>query len=100
MFKHLRITREDGSIADVHGTKADMVRFERHFKIPAGRVFSSDGLFIEHLWFYAYVAEGRTADLPAFDEWMETVDSVEIVSMAGEEPAEEDPTTPLPSPSE
>lgn len=97
MFKHLKIEHVDGSIVDVEGRKADVVRFERHFKMPAGRMFSEDGLYVEHLWFYAWLAEARhTDDLGDFEEWMETVESVEIVT----EDVEPDvPTVPSPSPS-
>jgi hypothetical protein len=98
VFNHLRITHTDGTVADVSGRRADMVRFERHFKVPAGRMFDGEGMFVEHLWFYGYAAESRDSDVGEFDAWVETVDSVEIITDADDE-ATESPTDPSPSPS-
>lgn len=92
MFKQMKVTHTDGSEVDVEGRRADLVRFERHFKIPAGKMFNDDGLFVEHLWFYAWCAEGRASEVGDFDTWMETVDSVEIVAI--EDADSEVPTDP------
>lgn len=100
MFQHLRITHTDDTVVDVHGRRADIIRFERHFKIPAGKMFDGEGMFVEHLWFYGYAAESRdNAELGDFDAWFETVESVEIVTDDDEVDDGESPTDPSPSPS-
>jgi hypothetical protein len=96
VFKHLKVEHVDGTVVDVEGRKADVVRFERHFKMPAGRIFSDEGLYVEHLWFYAWLAEARKAEVGDFETWMESVESVEIVT---EDDDSESPTDPSPSPS-
>jgi hypothetical protein len=48
------------------------------------------------LWYFGWCAEKRVnADIPVFDDWMETVEGVDILS----EEEEESPTDPSSSPS-
>ncbi len=95
MFAKYRITFEDGKVIEPTGRKADAIRFERHFKLPASAMFTDDGIRQEHLWFYGWTAARRLdPDTIGFDDWIDLVESVEIV-------LEEDPnpTTPSSSPS-
>ena len=95
MFKLLRITRTDGTEVTAEGRKADIVRFEHRFKGPIGIMFTDDGFFMEHMWFFGWCAEKRAnPEIPDFDEWIEDVESVEVI-----EEAEENPSDPSPSPS-
>lgn len=95
MFAKYKITLEDGTIIEPTGRKADAIRFERQFKLPASAMFSDDGIRQEHLWFYGYCAAKRLdPDIVAFDDWIELVESVEIIV---EEEA--NPTPPSSSPS-
>ena len=96
MFKKMKVAHTDGTEVEVEGRKADIIRFERQFKLPAGRMFGDGGLFVEHLWFYAWCAEARAGDVGSFDDWMETVDSVEILDTGDDQ---ENPTEPDRSPS-
>jgi len=95
MFKLLRITKTDGSSITCEGRKADIVRFERRFKGPIGIMFTDEGFFAEHMWFFGWCAEKRiNPDIPEFDEWIEDIESVEVI-----EEADENPSDPSPSPS-
>lgn len=97
MFAKYRITHQDGNIVEAPGRKVDAVKFERQFKMPVSNLFGEGGIYTEHLWFFGWCAEKRiNSDLPDFDEWMETVDGVDILS---EEEEEETPTDPSSSPS-
>jgi hypothetical protein len=96
MFAKYRITHQDGNIVEAPGRKVDAVKFERQYKMPVSNLFSEGGIYTEHLWFFGWCAEKRiNSDLPDFDEWMETVDGVDILS----EEDEETPTDPSSSPS-
>jgi hypothetical protein len=64
--------------------------------MPVSNLFSDGGIYTEHLWFFGWCAEKRiNSGRPDFDEWMETVDGVDILS----EEEEETPTDPSSSPS-
>jgi hypothetical protein len=96
MFAKYRITHQDGTIIEAVGRKVDAVKFERQFKMPVSSIFGDDGIYTEHLWFFGWCAEQRiNTDLPGFDEWMETVDGVDVLP----EEEEETPTDPSSSPS-
>lgn len=96
MFAKYKITHLDGTVIEAAGRKVDAVKFEREFKMPVSNLFGDNGIYTEHLWFFGWCAEKRVnADLPVFDEWMETVEGVDILS----EEEEETPTDPSSSPS-
>lgn len=96
MFGKYKITHLDGTVIEAAGRKVDAVKFERNFKMPASAMFGDDGIYTEHLWYFGWCAEKRvTSDLPDFDEWMETVEGVDILS----EEDEPTPTDPSSSPS-
>jgi len=97
MFAKYRITHQDETVTEVEGRKVDAVKFERRFKMPVSNLFVDGGLYTEHLWFFGWCAEKRVnSELPDFDEWMESVNGVEIVM---EDETEEHPTDPSSSPS-
>lgn len=96
MFDIIRITHTDGTVTDAPGRKSDVVRFERHFRLPVSRLFDDGGMFTEHLWYFGYLAESRViAEQVEFDDWMDTVDQVEIVTVEDTAP----PSHPSSSPS-
>jgi hypothetical protein len=96
MFAKYRITHQNGTVIEAEGRKVDAVKLERKFKIPASSLFDG-GIYTEHLWFFGYCAEKRlNSELPEFDDWMETVDGVEIIM---EDESDEHPTDPSSSPS-
>lgn len=96
MFDKYRIRHHDGSVTEVEGRKVDAVKFERQFQMPVSNLFTDGGLYTEHLWFFGWCAEKRTnPDTPSFDEWMEDIEGVEIVT----EEEEATPTDPSSSPS-
>jgi hypothetical protein len=97
MFAKYKITFEDGTDLEVPGRKADAIRFERQFKIPVAAMFSEDGVRQEHLWFFGWCAAKRNnPDIVSFDDWIETVESVDIMAVEEEE---QTPTDPSSSPS-
>jgi hypothetical protein len=96
MFASMKVAHVDGTVVDCEGRRSDAIRFERHYGIPSTRIVGDDGLFVEHLWYFGWLAESRVRDVGEFDEWMDTVDSVEI---ATDDDAETDPTNPSSSPS-
>lgn len=89
MFKHMTVTYLDGTTAECSGRRADVIRFERTYKVAASKMFD-EGIYTEYLWFFAWCALGRDGDVASFDEWMENVDSVQIVNDDEEAP----PTVP------
>jgi hypothetical protein len=96
MFDKYRITHQDGTVVEAAGRKVDAVKFERQFKMPVSNLFTDGRLYTEHLWFFGWCAEKRVnADIPSFDDWMEDVEGVEIVT----EEEEATPTDPSSSPS-
>jgi hypothetical protein len=85
MFNTMRVTRLDGEVVEVHGRRADVIKFERRFKQPTSSLFDNDdpeslGRFTEPVWFFAWLADGRDREVPDFDEWCETIDGVQIVA--------------------
>ncbi len=95
MFDKYRITLNDGTIFEAEGRKADAVKFERQFKMPISRLFNEEGIYTEHIMFLGWCAAQRSKpDTPAFDDWIETIQDVDIVT--GEEVP---PTEPNSSPS-
>jgi hypothetical protein len=93
MFAKYKITFEDGTDLEVSGRKADAIRFERQFKIPVAAMFSEDGVRQEHLWFFGWCAAKRTnTDIVSFDDWIETVESVDIMAVEEEEQTPTDPS--------
>jgi hypothetical protein len=97
MFAKYKITHLDGTVIEAPGRKVDAVKFERQFKMPVSNLFEDGGIYTEHLWYFGWCAEKRVnADIPVFDDWMETVEGVDIVT---EEEEEESPTDPSSSPS-
>jgi hypothetical protein len=96
MFAKYKITHLDGTVIEAAGRKVDAVKFERQFKMPVSNLFGDDGIYTEHLWYFGWCAEKRVnAELPDFDDWMETVEGVDIVT----EEEEPTPTDPSSSPS-
>lgn len=94
MFAKYRITHQDGTIIEAEGRKVDAVKFERQFKMPVSSLFEDGGLYTEHLWFFGYCAEKRlNPELPGFDDWMETVDGVDILNAEENEPHPTDPSS-------
>ena len=94
MFAKYKITFEDGTDLETSGRKADAIRFERQFKIPVAAMFSEDGVRQEHLWFFGWCAAKRTnPDILAFDDWIETVESVDIMAVEEDEPTPTDPSS-------
>ena len=95
MFDKYRITLNDGTVIEAPGRKADAVKFERQFHMPISKLFSEDGIYTEHIMFLGWCAVKRSnSDTPGFDDWIETVKDVDIVT--GEEVP---PTEPSSSPS-
>ena len=95
LFKQLRLTHTDGNEIICDGHSADLVRFEMHFDLGASVVY--DDLRLTYIWFFAYAAESRTnPGLGSFEQWMETVDGVEVIGDETENPPSEQ--TPTPSP--
>lgn len=96
MFAKYRITHLDGTIIEAEGRKVDAIKFERQFHLPISKLFNDDGIFTEHLWFFGWCAEKRdNSELASFDDWMEDIEGVEIVT----EEEEPTPTDPSSSPS-
>jgi hypothetical protein len=94
MFAKYKITFEDGTDLETSGRKADAIRFERQFKIPVAAMFSEDGVRQEHLWFFGWCVAKRTnPDILAFDDWIETVESVDIMAVEEDEPTPTDPSS-------
>lgn len=95
LFKQLRITHTDGTEIVCDGHSADLVRFEMHFDMGASVVY--DDLRLTYIWFFAYAAESRiNSELGSFEQWMETIESVEVIGDETENPPSE--PTPTPSP--
>jgi hypothetical protein len=94
MFAKYKITFEDGTDLQASGRKADAIRFERQFKIPVAAMFSEEGVRQEHLWFFGWCAAKRVnPDIVSFDDWIDTVESVDIVTVEEEEPTPTDPSS-------
>ena len=94
MFAKYKITHLDGTVIEAAGRKVDAVKFERQFKMPVSNLFGDDGIYTEHLWYFGWCAEKRVnAELPDFDDWMETVEGVDIVTEEEEEPTPTDPSS-------
>jgi hypothetical protein len=91
MFPKMTVRHTDGEEVEVAGKKADVIRFERKFKEPATAIFGGDGFYTEYLWFFGWLAEGRVREVPDFDEWMETVDGVDVGSFTENEDPPTDP---------
>lgn len=92
MFDKYRITLNDGTIVEAPGRKADAVKFERQFKMPISRLFNEDGIYTEHIMFLGWCAVSRSnPDTPSFDDWIENVKDVDIVT--GEEAPPTDPNS-------
>lgn len=93
MFDKYRITHQDGTIVEAAGRKVDAVKFERQFKMPISNLFGDGGIYTEHLWFFGWCAEKRdNPELASFDDWMEDIESVEIVTEE-EKPIPTDPSS-------
>lgn len=96
VFRTMKITHLDGTEVICHGKPRDIVDYEHKFKGPLGMMFNENGMFQEHMWFFAWCAERRVnADLPDFETWLDDLDSVEIIEESTENPSE-----PSPSPSQ
>lgn len=94
MFPKFKIIHTDGSEVICDGSSSDIVHFEDHFDKPGFVIF--DEMRVKYLWFFAYMAESRTVEnIAAFDDWINTVDSVEQIGDASENP----PSAPTPTPS-
>ena len=95
LFKQFKIVHTDGTEIICDGHSADLVRFEMHFDLSGSVVY--EGMRITYIWFFAYAAESRVnPGLGSFDQWMETIESVEVIGDESENPSQ-DPT-PTPSP--
>ena len=95
MFDKYRITLNDGTVIEAAGRKADAVKFERQFQMPISKLFNEDGIYTEHIMYLGWCAAKRSnPETAAFDDWIETVKDVDIVT--GEEVP---PTEPSSSPS-
>lgn len=94
MFDKYRITHTDGTVHEVLGKKSDVVKFEREFKMPAANILDSGAIYIEHLWYFGWLADERENNTGTnFNDWIETVESVEILTVE-----DQNPTQPNPSP--
>jgi hypothetical protein len=94
MFDKYRITYSDGTANEVTGKKSDVVRFERKYKMPVANMLADNAIYTEHLWFFGWCAEQRAGNTElSFDDWVETIESVEVLTVE-----EENPTAPNPSP--
>lgn len=94
MFDRYSITYTDGTNHEVDGKKSDVVKFERKYKIPVANLLSENAIYIEHLWFFGWCAETRAGNTElSFDDWIETIESVEVLTVE-----QENPTSPNPSP--
>jgi hypothetical protein len=96
MFAKYKITHQDGTVVEAIGRKVDAVKFERQFKMPISNLFGDGGIYTEHLWFFGWCAEARdNPEILSFDDWMEEIEGVDIVT----EEEEPTPTDPSSSPS-
>ena len=91
MLGTLRVTYQDGTTVEGDSKPVDAIRFERHFDKPVSAAFGENGMRLEHLWFFGFEVAKRSQDHDpgTFDQWIDGVTSVEIVT-----PTESRPTRP------
>lgn len=85
MLAPMTITFADETTVVVTPKASDGIRFERTYNTPIMKAFSMGEIYMEHLWYFAFLAFGRDREVGSFDEWMDSVESVEFVEQ--DEPA-------------
>jgi hypothetical protein len=93
MRMQMTVTYSDGSGADVTVSAPDLVAFEREFDRSVAR-FESEVKLTDICWL-AWHRLHREKKAGTFDDWLETLESVEITDAS--EPAPLDKTAPISS---
>lgn len=90
MLGTLKVTYSDGTSVEGPTRNSDAIRFERQFKMPVSRIFNRTGpnpddleLYMEHLWYFGWCVASRDGEeQPYGDEWLDRVESVDVVKQA------------------
>lgn len=78
------VTFNDGRRVEGESRTSDIIAFERRFQLPGFLLGDQDHIRIEHMVFMGYRAITRDwPDKPDFDDWIETVDSVDMIAPEG-----------------
>ena len=91
MMSSFRVAYADRPEAIYKTKPKDVVAFERASGVSAMGAFSIDAPRLEHLWLLAYYAAKRVegvsrVDFPAFDDWLDDLEGVDILSEDGDDP--------------
>lgn len=72
----MKVALGDGSEVEVTAKASDLIAFERHFDKPMTELGTSR---VEHiLWLAWHVCTKQKQTELAFDEWVDTIDSVNL----------------------
>jgi hypothetical protein len=86
MRMNMKVTYNDGAGVDVVVSAPDLVAFEREFDRSVAR-FESEVKFTDICWL-AWHKLNRDKKAGGFDEWLETLDGVEIADSSEPVPLE------------
>jgi len=88
MLGTLRVTYTDGNTVEGESRPVDAIRFERQFNKPVSEAFGDNGMRLEYLWYFGFevVKREQPNDPGTFDQWIEQVQSVEVVESSKSRP--------------